>query len=79
MHSQRVLDESAYWWGAGATITAGPNCWAIVRATKRRRTSPVTMPRTPPSSLAKAVNSVRPQQIRWQQGELGLWQGSLPI
>ena len=46
-----------YWCGAVADLTAGPNCWAIVRATNRRITSPLTMPRTLPSGFERAVIS----------------------
>ena len=35
--------------------TGFPSCWAMVRATNLRTTSPVTIPRTPPSGLDKAV------------------------
>ena len=47
MHSQPDLADNAYWKGAVALSTAGPNCCAIVRETNLQNTSPVTMPLTP--------------------------------
>ena len=55
MHSQPALVDNAYWCGEVAASTAWPNCWAMVRATSLRTTSPATMPRTLPSGFVKAV------------------------
>ena len=55
MHSHPAWVESAYWCGVVADLTAGPNCWAIARATNQRITSPLTMPRMPPSGFVRAV------------------------
>ena len=57
-HTARVL--SVYWKGAVAVSTFLANCWAKVRATKRRNASPTTMPLTPPDGLRRAV--IRPNR-----------------
>ena len=51
MHSQPAFVDNAYWCGEVAASTAFLNCWAMVRATNLPTTSPVTIPRTPPSGL----------------------------
>ena len=46
--SPSALVERANWNGAVAWRTAAENCCAIVRATKRRKTIPVAIPRMSP-------------------------------
>ena len=60
-HSHPARVFNAHWKGAMARSTAAPICWAIVRATKRRRTSPTTMPLTPPLAFLRAL--IRPLRI----------------
>ena len=55
-HSHPDFVDRANWNGDVAASTAGPNCWAMVRATSLRMTSPATMPRTPPLLLRRAVD-----------------------
>ena len=43
-HSHPAFVRRACWYGAVATSTALPNCWAIVLATSLRITSPATIP-----------------------------------
>ena len=51
--------KAARTWAASASVPAGSNvaahCLASVLDTRRRNTSPVAMPRTPPSGLRNAV------------------------
>ena len=54
-HSHPARVDNGNWWGAVATMVAGPNCCDIVLATNLRTTSPTTMPRTPPSGFLSAV------------------------
>ena len=54
-HSPPDLVDRAHWKGDVACSTALEICCEIVRATRRRTVSPVTMPRTPPLGLHNAV------------------------
>ena len=58
--SQPDRVDRACWCGAVAVLNASPKLWAVVRATKRRKISPTTMPRTPPVRFLKAV--IRPMR-----------------
>ena len=59
-HSQPARVLSAFWNGAVAVSAFLANCWANVRATKRRKTSLTTMPLTPPDGFRRAV--IRPNR-----------------
>ena len=52
-HSHPDFVDKANWNGDVAASTAGPNCWAMVRATNLRMTSPATMPPHTSVALAK--------------------------
>ena len=57
----------AYWNGAVALSTSGPNCCVMVREPNRLTMSPTTMPRTPP----RAFCNCDPSQLEKVHG--GLW------
>ena len=48
--------DNAHWKREVAASCTFPICWAIVRETNLRTTSPATMPLTPPSGFVRAVN-----------------------
>ena len=58
--SSPALVLSAYWKGAQASRKASPKCCAKVRATRRRKTSPITSARTPPVGFVSAT--MRPRR-----------------
>ena len=68
---------NANWYGWHAVSKACAKCWAMVRATSRRRKSPTTSPRAPPEGFwgatsllmlraCAAVSGMLPCATRWQ-------------
>ena len=72
--------DSANWWGLHAVWMGPANNWAIQRETTRRRTSPMTNPRTPPLGFWKATMRPKPMALAMVAGmraSASCWQTSM--